>query len=124
MGDEVKQHGFKPSVAKAKVRDVIQAAFPTDNAVALLALPSQEAMRKNFSNKRKHTKIDDFDPLSPPPQLFASYSFNPFNLKSRLRRSLATMNSHCCCVHTVKLLHRLCFSLIALICKPSTLHRC
>lgn len=73
MGKLVKEHGFKPSVAKAKIRNEIQERYPSDNLAALQTLPSAKSMTQVFSRKRKFLTVENFNPLAPPEKFFVKF---------------------------------------------------
>lgn len=73
MRNDVVKHAFKPSVAQAKLRDNLQTAYPEDNAEILKTLPSSKAVKQTFSNKRKLSRTENFDPLAPPAKIFVSF---------------------------------------------------
>lgn len=66
----VKENGTRPSVALAKLQESVRSSFPADSINALQALPKRNSVLQTFSNKRKLTQLEDFDPLAPPEKIF------------------------------------------------------
>jgi hypothetical protein len=64
-----------PSVGNAILNATIKAAYPNDNIALLQLLPKHKSILYGFSKKRKHSRIDNFDPLSPPEKIFVSFNF-------------------------------------------------